>query len=81
MQTCITDVLHQMDDFPVTNKELLAVTGSYCAGPNLDCRFKTRLEETSKQINQKEISSCSRNVKQKNPSICGNKIIISFHVC
>jgi hypothetical protein len=69
-----------MEDFPVTNNELLAVNGSYCAGPRLDFHFKTRLEATSKQINQKVKSSWRRNVKQKCTSICGNEILISLHV-
>jgi hypothetical protein len=49
-----------MDNVYVTNKELLAVNGSYCAGPTLDFHFKARLEATSKQINQKEKSSWRR---------------------
>jgi hypothetical protein len=44
--------------------ELLAVTGSYCAGPSLDFHFKTSLEAKSKQRNQKK-GSWRRNVKQK----------------
>jgi hypothetical protein len=50
----------------------------YWADSSLDYHFKTSMEATSTQMNKK--SSWKRNLQQKNTSICGNEIIISFHV-
>jgi len=54
------------------------ITGSHCAGPNLDFHFKTCLEATSTPITIK--SGWRRMYNNKNTSICGNEIIVSFHV-
>ena len=54
------------------------LTGSHCAGLSLDFHFKTRLEATSTLITIK--SSWRRMYNNKNTFICGNEIIISFHV-
>jgi hypothetical protein len=64
MQTCITYVRHQRDDFPLSNKEFIAVTGSLLRRPKFRLSFQNTFGSNEQTNEPKEKRRWRRHVKQ-----------------